>query len=83
MGRNKITPRIEVNSNLKDMIGKVLVNNLFSTFRGKLLYIQDNKCYFELLPNPKFTKYNMCAGQIEYIHERVVLTEKFEEDDSI
>jgi len=80
MGRNKITPRIEVNSNLKDMIGKVLVNNLFSTFRGKLLYIQDNKCYFELLPNPKFTKYNMCAGQIEYIHERVVLTEKFEDE---
>jgi hypothetical protein len=80
MGRNKITPRIEVNTNLKDMIGKVLVNNLFSTFRGKLLYIQDNKCYFEILPNPEFTKYNMCAGQIEYIHERVVLTEKFEDE---
>lgn len=80
MGRNKITPRIKVNSNLKDMIGKVLVNNLFSTFRGKLIYIQDHKCYFEILPNPKFTKYNMCAGQIEYIHERVVLTAKFEDE---
>jgi hypothetical protein len=62
------------------MIGKVLVNNLFSTFRGKLIYIQDHKCYFEILPNPKFTKYNMCAGQIEYIHERVVLTAKFEDE---
>jgi hypothetical protein len=78
MGRNKITPRIEVNSNLKDMIGKVLVTNLFSTFRGKLLYIQDHKCYFELVKNKDYPKYNSCAGQIEYVHERVVLTAKFE-----
>jgi hypothetical protein len=62
------------------MIGKVLVNNLFSTFRGKLLYIQDGKCYFELLENKKYPKYNKCAGQIEYIHERVVLTAKFEDE---
>lgn len=80
MSRNKITPRIETSINLKDMIGKVLITNIFSTFRGKLIYIQDHKCYFEILPNPKFTKYNMCAGQIEYIHERVVLTAKFEDE---
>ena len=83
LGRHKITPRFNQGHNLKKMIGRVLRNNLFPTFYGKLLYIEDERCYFEILPNPEFTKYNMCAGQIEYIHERVVLTEKFEEDESI
>ena len=80
MGRNKITPRIKVNSNLKDMIGKVLVTNLFSTFRGKLLYIQDHKCYFELVKNKDYPKYNQSAGQIEYLPERLVITSKFEDE---
>jgi len=80
MGRNKITPRIETNTNLKNMIGKVLVNNLFSTFRGKLLYIQKGKCYFELLENKKYPKYNKCAGQIEYLSERLVITSNFENE---
>jgi hypothetical protein len=80
LGRNKITPRFNQGHNLKKMIGRVLCNNLFPTFYGKLLYIEDERCYFEILPNPEFTKYNMCAGQIEYINERVVLTSKFEDD---
>jgi hypothetical protein len=78
MGRNKITLRIEVNINLKDMIGKVLITNLFPTFRGKLLYTQDGKCYFELLENKNYPKYNQCAGQIEYLPERLVITSNFE-----
>ena len=80
MGRNKITPRIEINTNLKGMIGKVLVTNLFSTFRGKLLYIQKGKCYFELLENKKYPKYNKYAGQIEYLPERLVITSNFENE---
>jgi len=80
MSRNRITPRIEVNINLKDMIGKVLTTNLFSTFRGKLLYTQDGKCYFELLENKDYPKYNKCAGQIEYLPERLVITSNFENE---
>jgi hypothetical protein len=60
------------------MIGKVLITNLFSTFRGKLLYIQKGKCYFELLKNKEFTRYNACAGQIEYLPEQMVITSEFE-----
>jgi hypothetical protein len=60
------------------MIGKVLVTNLFSTFRGKLLYTQDGKCYFELLENKNYPKYNQSAGQIEYLPERLVITSNFE-----
>jgi hypothetical protein len=75
------TKRIEVNSDLKNMIGRVLNSNLFSTFRGKLLYIQNEKCYFEILENEKYPKYNQCAGQIDYLPERLVITSIFEEDE--
>ena len=75
------TKRIEVNSDLKNMIGRVLNSNLFSTFRGKLLYIQNEKCYFEILENKKYPKYNQCAGQIDYLPEKLVTTSVFEEDE--
>ena len=80
LGRNKITPRFDQGRNPKKMIGRVLCCNLFPTFYEKLVYIEDERRYFEMLPNPKFDKYNSCAGQIEYVHERVVLTAKFEDE---
>jgi len=83
MGLNRITPRVEVNTNLKNMIGKTLITNLFPTFRGELLYIQDGKCYFKLLENKDYPKYNMCAGQTEWLNEKIVVTAKFEKDESI
>jgi hypothetical protein len=76
-GRNLITPRTQVYSNLKPMIGRVLKSNIFPTFLGRLIYIYDEKCYFEILSNPEFTKYNMCEGQIEYITEDRVCTMEF------
>lgn len=75
----RVTPRIDQNYNLKDMIGKVLFSNLFSTLRGRLIYIKDGKCYFEVLENPEFTKYNGAAGQIDYIPEAMVITMEFED----
>jgi|LakMenEpi03Aug12_release.lakeMendotaPanAssembly.Ray.scaffolds.fasta_scaffold427774_2 hypothetical protein len=77
----KVTPRIEKVKDCKSMIGKILVSNLFSTFRGRLLYIKDGKCYFETVENPEFTKYNKSAGQIDYIPESMVITMDFEEDE--
>jgi len=76
-GRNKITPRYY---NLSKMIGRTLRTCLLPTYLGKLLYIEDDKCYFEVLPNPEWTKYNSCAGKVEYIHEHHVVTMKFEEE---
>ncbi len=75
------TKRIEINTNLKDMIGRVLNSNLFSTFRGRLIYIQDGKCYFDILENEKYPKYNQCAGQIDYLPEKLVITSVFEGDE--
>ena len=49
--------------------------------KGKLLYVTDEKCYFEILENPDYPKYNHCAGQIEYLPEYMVVCEKFEEED--
>jgi hypothetical protein len=80
LGRNKITPQFDQGHNLKKMVGRVLCSNTFPTFYGKLLYTENERCYFEMLPNPKFNKYNACAGQIEYLNEQIVLMSKFEDE---
>jgi hypothetical protein len=76
----KSTPRKTQISKTSDMIGHVLNSNLFSTFLGRLLYIQNDKCYFEIIENSEYTKYNDCAGQIEYLPEHMVVTMKFIEE---
>jgi hypothetical protein len=65
-------------SKANEAIGKVLNSNCFSTLKGRLIYIHDEKCYFELLENPEYPKYNHCAGQIEYLPEYMVVCEIFE-----
>ena len=81
-GRNKITPRYRQSHNWKKSVGKTLRSNLFPTFLGKFLYRDEIKgrCYFEILPNPKITKYNSCAGKIEYIPEHHVDYMEFEKE---
>lgn len=76
----RVTPRAPQTVNLKDKIGHILNSNMFSTFRGKLLYIQKDKCYFEIQANPDYTKYNDSAGQIEYLPEAMVVYMKFKEE---
>lgn len=76
----KVTPRNPVNENLYNLIGRNLTTNLFPTFRGKLVFIQDEKCYFEILANETFEKYNMCEGKIEYLPSPMVITMKFDEE---
>ena len=73
-----VTPRIPQMSKANEAIGKVLNSNCFSTLKGRLIYIRDEKCYFELLKNPEYPKYNHCAGQIEYLPEYMVVCEIFE-----
>jgi hypothetical protein len=76
----QITPRIPQMKNANQMIGRVLNNNCFSTLLGKLIYIQDDRCYFEIMANPEFTKYNDCAGQVVYLPEYMVVCQEFEEE---
>jgi len=76
-----VTPRKQQAINLKDKIGHILNSNVFSTLRGKLIYIQNNKCYFEIIENPEYTKYNGSAGQIDYLPEAMVVCMKFEHED--
>ena len=80
-GRNKITPRHYKSHNWKKMVGKTLKCNVFPTFLGKFLYRDEVKerCYFELLPNPDYPKYNSLAGKIEYLPERNVLYMEFKD----
>jgi hypothetical protein len=79
VSRNSITPRIPINKNLYDLIGRVLNSNCFSTFRGRLVHVENERCYFELLENKEYTKYNHCAGQVDYLPEHMVVTMKFED----
>jgi hypothetical protein len=76
----RVTPRVQRISKASEAIGKVLYSNCFPTLKGRLLYVVDEKCYFEMLPNSDFTKYNDCAGQIEYLPEHMVICESFEEE---
>ena len=76
----QVTPRIPQTPKLSKMIGRVLNNNCFSTMRGRLLYIQDKKCYFEIIENNEYPKYNESAGQIEYLPEHMVVCMEFELD---
>jgi len=74
-----VTPRIPQMEDAHQMIGRVLNHNYFPTLRGKLIYIHDEKCYFEIVENPEFTKYNHCAGQVEYLPEYMVVCMEFME----
>ena len=74
------TPRVIQTSIVTEKIGYVLNSNLFSTLLGRLLYVRDEKCYFEIIENSEYTKYNDCAGQIEYLPEHMVVTMKFIEE---
>ena len=77
---SRVTPRIKQSYNMKDMIGKILTSNMFPTLKGRLLYVWEGKCFFEIQPNPEYEKYNGCAGQVEYLPESIVITMNFEED---
>ena len=78
---SRVTPRKLINNNLKEMIGRVLTSNIFPTFKGRLLYIQDDKCYFMIEENKEFTKYNSCIGMVEYLPESLVVCKEFDIED--
>jgi hypothetical protein len=77
---NRVTPRISINNGLQGLIGKTLNSNCFPTLKGKLMYTKDGRCYFEVIKNEEFTRYNHCAGQVDYLPESMVVTMKFEEE---
>ena len=77
----RYTPREQIHSHLNEKIGEVARSNCFATFRGRLLYIQNDRCYFEILENEEYPQYNCCVGKIEYLPESMVLCLKFEEDE--
>jgi len=76
----RITERIRQIDKVEKMIGRTLSSNTFPTLLGKLLYVYNDKCYFEMLANPDYTKYNECAGQIEYLPEHMVVCMEFENE---
>jgi hypothetical protein len=51
--------------------------------KGRLVWINNERCYFEIIENEDFPKYNHCAGQIEYLPEHMVIAMKFEEEEGV
>jgi hypothetical protein len=54
---NRVTPRVPINKNLYDLIGRTLNSNCFPTMRGRMIFVKEDRCYFEMLENENFTKY--------------------------
>lgn len=77
---NKVTPRIKKHNNVNELIGRVTNSNCFPTMRGKFVYIKDDRCYFEIIANDIYPKYNYCVGKIEYLPEHLVVTMNFEDE---
>lgn len=80
---NNVTPRVRIHKNINELIGGIANSNCFPTMRGKFIYIKDDRCYFEMVANDIYPKYNYCVGKIEYLLDHMVATMKFEENESI
>lgn len=76
----RVTERIKQIDKVETMVGRVLNSNTFPTLLGRLLYVVNERCYFEMLANPDYPKYNECAGQIEYLPEAMVVCMNFENE---
>lgn len=74
----KSTPRTTLPYNIYEKIGCILTSNLFPTFKGMLLYVMNDRCYFEIIENEEITKYNSSAGTIEYLPLDLVNTIEFD-----
>lgn len=70
----KITPRETVIDKLDDYIGDIFPISISPTRRGKLLYYEKDKAYYEVTEHEKHTKYNYCAGQIFYLKTQMAVT---------
>lgn len=76
MGRNRVTPRVEQQHHISDVIGCRFATNLSPTLRAQLLGYDEKLAYFKTLPNDEWPKYNNAAGQEFWIPLRVVVCEK-------
>ena len=70
----KITPREIVIDKLDDYIGDIFPISISPTRRGKLLYYEDGKAYYEVTEHEEHTKYNYCAGQTFYLPTQMAVT---------
>lgn len=79
MGRHLITPRIQIVENLNECIGKITYNNIFPTFKAKLIKFNRDSSTFEILEADENgpTKYNSAAGKTFEIPTKMALTFRF------
>ena len=72
MRRN--TPRETTIENLDLAIGRLVSTNISPTMRGRLLYYDSERSYFEVTKHESNDRYANCAGQTFWIPNHMAVT---------
>lgn len=73
MGRNKVTPRVVQDYDLRDALGCKFSTNLSATCRAQFIGVENDLAYFKTVPHESWEKYNNCAGQVFWIPLRTAI----------
>ena len=76
----QVTPRETTIEHLDLAIGKLVSTNISPTMRGRLLYYNKEKSYFEVTKHESNDRYAECAGQVFYISNYIAVTLNYIEE---
>lgn len=76
----RYTPREATIENLDLAIGRLVSTNISPTMRGRLLYYDRERSYFEVTKHESNDRYANCAGQIFWIPNYMAVTLNYLED---
>ena len=76
----KVTSRETTIEHLDLAIGKLVSTNISPTMRGRLLYYNKEKSYFEVTKHESNNRYDECAGQVFYIPNYMAVTLNYIEE---
>ena len=70
----QVTPRETTIEHLDLAIGKLVSTNISPTMRGRFLYYNSEKSYFEVIKHELNDRYAECAGQTFYVPNYMAVT---------
>ena len=73
---NRVTPRVSINKNLYDLIGRTLNSNCFPTMKGRMIFIKEDRCYFEMLENENFADVTFVVGDTKVKAHKCILASR-------
>jgi hypothetical protein len=76
-----ITKREATIPNLESAIGRLVSTNISPTMRGRLLYYDSERSYFEVIKHESNDQYAHCAGQTFWIPNYMSVTLTYLEEE--